>query len=45
MENYEEEMNRNDKLTGCIQRLRKRGQVREKYELRVLNMWLEVFTE
>jgi len=38
-------MNTSDKLTGCTQRLRKRKQVREKYELCVVNMWSEVFTE
>jgi hypothetical protein len=45
MEKHEEEMNRNDKLTWCTQRLRKRAQVREKYEFFVANMRLEVFTE
>jgi hypothetical protein len=42
---YEKEINRNDKLTGCKKRLRKRAHVREKYELCVVNMWLEGFTE
>jgi len=45
MEKYEEEMNKNEKLTGCTRHLRKRAQVRVKYKVCVLNMWLEVFTE
>jgi len=45
METYEEEMNKNEKLTWCTRRLRKRVQVRDKYKVCVLNMFLEVFTE
>jgi hypothetical protein len=33
MKKYEEEMNKNDKLTGGTRRLRKRAQLRDKYEV------------